>query len=207
MGWPRSQTAAYEHGVLKAERQYRKKMLASQKVAAPGTPQAEAPTGDTVAMNELADVTKTRSILCMAVEDYNKRWLSFKLRMWCNPFSSGKPIVGQLSVMVELVRSGTIYVTLTIFGPHQQCTAKHVKGLGMILGRPKGGFICGEFEDPPDYTYFRCAYDVWVAALIILDAVLPPWLIALADKMSAYDATYGHDCWPLLYQCIDRFPS
>ena len=23
--------------------------------------------------------------------------------------------------------------------------------------------------------------------------------------MSAYDATYVQECWPLLYQCIDRF--
>ena len=74
----------------------------------------------------------------------------------------------------------------------------------MTLG-PKGGLIYGEFKGPPDYRHFRCAYDVWAAALIMLDTVLPPWLIAFADKMSAYDATYGHGCWPLLYQCIDRF--
>ena len=48
-------------------------------------------------MNELADVTKTRSIQCMAVEE---------------------PTIGQLSVMVDLIRSGTIFVDLAIFGTH-----------------------------------------------------------------------------------------
>ena len=56
---------------------------------------------------------------------------------------------------------------------------------------------------PPDYNHVRCSYDIWATALIMLDAVIPPWLIAFADKMSAYDATYGQECWPLLYQCID----
>ena len=39
----------------------------------------------------------------------------------------------------------------------------------------------------------------------MVDGVLPPRLTAFAVNMSAYDATHGHECWPLLYQCIDRF--
>ena len=47
--------------------------------------------------------------------------------------------------------------------------------LGMIVG--------------PNYKQFRCNYDIRATALIMLDAVIPPWLIAFAEKMSAYDAT------------------
>ena len=114
-----------------------------------------------MAMNELADVTKTRSILCITVEDCNKHWRNFKLRMWRNPYPSEEPTIGQLSVMVELIHSGAIYVDFAIFGPHQQRTAKHMKSLGMIVG-PKGGLAHAEFKppSPPDYKHIRCSYDV-----------------------------------------------
>ena len=44
-------------------------------------------------MNELADVTEARSILCMAVEDYSKRWRNFKVRMWRNLFPAEEPTI------------------------------------------------------------------------------------------------------------------
>ena len=46
---------------------------------------------------------------------------------------------------------------------------------------------------------------VWAAALIMLDAVLPPWIFGFLDMVRDFDAMYTHRCWPLLYQQVYRF--
>ena len=74
----------------------------------------------------------------------------------------------------------------------------------MFMG-PKNSLIYDESKGPPDYRRFRVCYDVWATALIMIDAVIPPWNIALGNKMRGCDELYGDECWPLLYQQFDRF--
>ena len=61
------------------------------------------------------------------------------------------------------------------------------------------------FPGPPDYKYYPLCLDVYQAAMIMVEAVIPPWLIAHADRIRVYDEMYGQRCWPLLYQQDNRF--
>ena len=39
----------------------------------------------------------------------------------------------------------------------------------------------------------------------MLKAVRAAWVYGLGDKIKEYNEAYGHNVWPLLYQCCDRF--
>ena len=81
-----------------------------------------------------------------------------------------------------------------IFGANQQRTAKAMIGRGRIVGS-KGDLIMTNFKGPPDYPTWRVSWNVVISCLVMLLAVLPPWLIACGDKIAAYDSFYGWKCW------------
>ena len=65
--------------------------------------------------------------------------------------------------------------------------------------------IYQEFNGPPDDRHYPAGFDVYAAAFIMADGVLPPWLIAFAGKIRMSSEIYGGRCWALLYQTADRF--
>ena len=82
--------------------------------------------------------------------------------------------------------------------------AKTMRGVGMMVG-PGHTLAHQEFRGRPHYRHFRAYWDVYQAAMIMVEAGIPPWLIAHAARIRDYDELYGRRCRPLLYRQHNRF--
>ena len=95
---------------------------------------------------------------------------NYKKLMHRDPTPEEEPSIQQLTAYEELIKCGTVYADLAIFGANQQRTAKAMQGRGRIVG-PHGTLILTEFKGPPDYTIWRVGWNVVVSCLIISLAV------------------------------------
>ena len=96
----------------------------------------------------------------------------------------------QLTAFEELLKCNTIYADAAIFGANQQRTAKAMPGRGRIVG-PRRGLIMTEYKGPPDYPTWRVSWNVMMSCMIMRMTVMPPWLLAVGDKVRDYDLFYG----------------
>ena len=70
---------------------------------------------------------------------------------------------------------------------------------------PGGELAHVEFKGPPDYDAWLACYRVYMTAMIMLGAAIPPHLLAYAALIGHYAKRYGQRCWALLYQTETRF--
>jgi hypothetical protein len=177
--------------------QYRLEKIALMK-------QTAAAKGNQVAINEIADVTKVRSIPLMPLATFNDKFKTFQRLMHRPPHAWEECSIQQLSAVEELLKEGVCYVDLSISGSNQQRSAKLMRVQGKVVGI-NGPLQNLEFKGPSDYFLFRRGFDVYACAMYFLHACMPPWLIAFADMAGRFNTKYGDLCWPLLWQCVDRF--
>ena len=127
---------------------YRKEKLRLRQLAA--TPAARPSQGDQVALNEIVDTTKVRSVPILDKKRFETYFANFKKLMHREPTPTEEPTMQQLTAYEELLRCNTIYSDAAIFGANQQRTAKAVIGRGRIVGS-KGTLIMTDFKGPRDY--------------------------------------------------------
>ena len=75
---------------------------------------ASASTGDTAAMNEIADVTKRREIPVITGDAFREYWRNFKKRKYREPFPSEAPTLAQVTVPLEILRNNSCYVDFAL---------------------------------------------------------------------------------------------
>lgn len=76
-----------------------------------------------------------------------------------------------------------------------------------LIPEPWGSRIHGQFRRLPDYGAYCLGWGVYSAAMIMLEAVIPHWLIAHRDRMRDYVALHGPRVWACQYQQDVRFRS
>ena len=74
---------------------------------------------------------------------------------------------------------------------------------GLVMG-PGGVLHNVEIQGPPTLEAWKESYDVLFSALIMLDTVRRPQLVAYRAKICALHAQYGAQSWALLYQADVR---
>ena len=77
---------------------------------------------------------------------------------------------------------------------------------GMVPG-PNGTQVRASFPGPPDFACWLVCFTVYMAAMVMLDQVIPPWLEGYVKLIQEYDSLYGHVVWAFLYQMDVRFRS
>ena len=148
--WSRNRVIQYERGMEEEDRVYKKaklEALSRQATAAAGSG-ASWGSGDTAAMNEIADVTKRREIPVITGDAFRVYWRNFKIWKHRDPFPAEAPTLAQLTALLQLFRSSSSYVDFAIWGNNQSRTAKRMRSLGLIIGA--GNTLQRlEFKGPP----------------------------------------------------------
>ena len=62
--------------------------------------------------------------------------------------------------------------------------------MGLIVG-PDGIMIMQEQKGPPDYPHWYACWIVFQMGMIMVDACIPPWLIAYAKMICEFASLYG----------------
>jgi uncharacterized membrane protein YgcG len=161
---------------------------------------------ETVPINEVADTTLKREVAVMPMERYHLLYKNYKKWMHMDPKEEHTPSPVQLSVLAAIIKSGTCYVDLGLWGAHQGRTARAMRCEGLIPG-PHGTMVHADFRGPPDFETWNACFIVYVVAMIMLEQVLPPWLFAYIDLIALYNGLYGRSNWAFLYQTDVRFRS
>jgi hypothetical protein len=128
----------------------------------------------------------------------------FERRMWTEPRPEQEPTVDQLSALAHLLTQHCCYVDLSIWGPHGIRILKQMKVSGLIMSAG-GEFMHHEFKGPPSIDHWLACWEVFMAAMIMLDACAPPFLLAYGALIAQYAKRYGPQCWALIYQVETRF--
>ena len=76
--------------------------------------------------------------------------------------------------------------------------------VGLAIGTD-GLLYRDEFKGPPTFAHWDACFKVLMCALIMMNSVDPPHLIAYRDLISEYVTTFGETCWAVIYQADFRF--
>ena len=184
------------------------KLVAMQAAASNGSRPTTAPTdpGETVPINEVADTTQKREVPVMSVDDYKVYYKNYKKYAHVDPTPDITPSRPQLSVLKVILGTGTCYVDMALWGNYQNRSARAMRCEGTVPG-PGGTQVRADFKGPPDHSAWVTCFTVYSVAMIMLDQVLPPWLIGYMKIIADYDALYGYVIWAFLYQMDVRFRS
>jgi len=157
------------------------KLLALQATASTQrTPTPAVDAGETVPINEIADTTQKREIPVMSHEDYRAFYKNYKKWKHVDPKPEITPTRPQLSVLGAILRSGSCYVDMALWGNYQGRMARAMRCEGMIPG-PQGTQVRADFKGPPDYAAWLQCFTVYMVAMIMMEQVLPPWLEGYID--------------------------
>ena len=159
-----------------------------------------------VAMNEVADTTQVRSIPVIDPKAYLNYYKNFEKWMLRKPNPGEVPSKAQLTCLIEILKSGTCYVDLAIFGEHQCRSAVAMKCSGRAIG-PGGVIQPMVFRGPDCYTSFRAGWDVYNASMTMLEECIPQWIEQYGNRIRDYDKLFGPKMWAFLYQSHVRFWS
>ena len=129
--------------------------------------------GDLVAINEIADVTKVRTIPIMTQASSNEKFMNFHTLCHRHPHPWEECSIQQLTAVEDLIKHVVCYVDLSIFGSNQQRSAKLMRVTGKVIGSD-GSLQNQEFKGPSDYFLFRRGWDVFGCTMIFLQACMPP---------------------------------
>ena len=192
---------------LNDEAEYRaKKLLAMQSTANTAAAVQSLEGAQTVPICEVADTTMKREVLVMPMPEYHTLYRNFKKWALVDPKPEATPTPVQLSVLRAIINSGTSYVDLALWGGHQGRSARAMRCEGLIPG-PKGTQVRADFKGPPDFSTWKQCFTVYYVAMVMLEQVSPPWLLAYIDMIAEYDSLYSHRNWAFLYQTDVRFRS
>ncbi|MCH1521551.1 MAG: hypothetical protein L7T80_01840 [Arenicellales bacterium] len=161
---------------------------------------------DTVQINEVADTTSKTSVPVMSPADYKTYYKNYKKWKRVDPEPEVTPSRQQLSVLAALNRQGTCYVDMGLWGNFQGRLARAMRCEGMVPG-PNGTSVRASFPGPPDFTTWAVCFTVYIAAMVMLEIAIPPWLEGYLKLIKDYDELYGHAIWAFLYQMDVRFRS
>ena len=162
--------------------------------------------GPMVAMNEVADTTQVRSIPVIDPKAYLSYYKNFEKWMLRKPNPGEVPSKAQLTCLIEILKSGTCYVDLAIFGEHQCRSAVAMKCSGRAIG-PGGVIQPMVFRGPDCYTTFRAGWDVYNASMTMLEECIPQWTEQYGNRIRDLDKLFGPKLWAFLYQSHVRFWS
>ena len=124
------------------------------------------------------------------------------------------PTRARLSVLGAILKSGSCYVDMALWGACQNRSARAMRCEGLIPG-PEGTQVRADFKGPPDYGAWLQCFTVYMVAMIMMEQVLPPWLQIYIDLICEYNTLYGFRVWAcLLYTSpsprdglLSRMPS
>ena len=142
----------------------------------------------------------------MDPQTYSKWYKNYKKCAHMDPKPETTPTRTQLSVLQAILASGSCYVDMGRWGNFQGHAARAMKCEGQVPG-PNGTTVRADFKGPPDFTAWQICFMVYMVAMVMLEQVLPPWLVAYIDIISEYNSLYGHRIWAFLYQTDVRFRS
>ena len=127
----------------------------------------------------------------MDLEDYRKFYKNYK--KWCHvdPEASITPSRAQLSVLDVILKGGSCYFDLALWGSYQNRAARAMRCEGMIPGK-EGKLVKADFKGPPDYQAWLQCFIVYMVAMIMMDQTLPPWLQRHISLIQEYNGLYGH---------------
>ena len=100
-------------------------------------------------------------------------------------------------------KEGSCYADYSLIAPHDTRTQRSKRFEGLALGTD--GFLCKmEQKGPPDWITFVERFEVHKCGLIMADMVSPPRIAEFLKMLTTLNNRYP-ECWPLLYQQIDRW--
>ena len=144
---PRAALRAAEQDKVDKTDRYRLEKIALMK-------QQSALKGDSVAINEIADVTKVRSIPIMELKTFNEKYMNYHALCHRHPHAWEECSIQQLTCVEDLLKHAVCYVDLSIFGSNHQRSAKLMRVAGKVVGSD-GTLQNQEFKGPSDYFLFR----------------------------------------------------
>ena len=109
----------------------------------------------------------------------------------------------QLSAWVMTLKSGAIYVDMSVWGPNGDKIMGRIKLSGLILGGD-GTWKTVEIVGPENFDMWALGYDVFKVACIMTGTISPSRIDAYARKIHNYYKRYGQKCWGLIYQADVR---
>jgi hypothetical protein len=195
--WTTSENAAYEQSIRASQ--------VGPSSAPLTVPAAHPRGGRRVKMSEVADVTCSEEIDAMSSDKVDIAMATYVKYMHADCPPEAEPTGDQLSALADLMAvSGTCYVDLAIWGPHQVRAQKAMKLTGLSFNS-SGELVPQELRGPPDFGHWSACFRVFLSAMVMLDACLPPYLVAYVEFIAKFAKRYGQTCWAVIYQCEVRF--
>jgi hypothetical protein len=159
-------------------------------------------------MSILVDSTIDSEVLALAKGTVEKLFSDYRASRGEFPSPEIEPTEDQLSAVSQLLKTGVApYVDFAIFGPFGRRLLRKLTFISYQYNAPEGSWKRLELPGPPDFDSWWKSWLVFKCTLLLLDAVRPERLDHYGEHIRSFLATYGTECWFIIYQADVRMRS